>query len=56
MFFSPLPGPFPSGFILTKYFLKINKLALARLNKMLYYSGDASVAQWIEQWPPEPRA
>ena len=24
--------------------------------KIVYHNGDASVAQWIEQWPPEPRA
>ncbi len=29
---------------------------LASFEKVLYYIKDASVAQWIEQWPPEPRA
>ena len=29
---------------------------LASFKKVLYYIKDASVAQWIEQWPPEPCA
>lgn len=29
---------------------------LASFEKVLYYIKDASVAQWIEQWPPEPCA
>ena len=29
---------------------------LATSYKIVYDNGDASVAQWIEQWPPEPRA
>ena len=29
---------------------------LATYIKIVYHDRDASVAQWIEQWPPEPRA
>ena len=29
---------------------------LASFEKVLYYIKVASVAQWIEQWPPEPCA
>lgn len=35
---------------------KNNSRPLARIRKLLYTTKDASVAQWIEQWPPEPRA
>ena len=35
---------------------KNNSRPLARIRKLLYTTRDASVAQWIEQWPPEPRA
>ena len=37
-------------------FEKNNSHPLARIRKLLYTTRDASVAQWIEQWPPEPRA
>ena len=37
-------------------FLIFFKLVLAFFSILLYDNGDASVAQWIEQWPPEPRA
>ena len=37
-------------------FEKNNSHPLARIRKLLYTIRDASVAQWIEQWPPEPRA
>ena len=38
------------------FFEKNNSHPLARIRKLLYTTRDASVAQWIEQWPPEPRA
>lgn len=42
-----------------KWLKKVSKnkvQPLAGKRKLLYTTRDASVAQWIEQWPPEPRA
>ena len=40
----------------TKKYIKNLQEPLASFEKVLYYIKDASVAQWIEQWPPEPCA
>ena len=39
-----------------KKYIKNLQEPLASFEKVLYYIKDASVAQWIEQWPPEPCA